>query len=54
MDKLTKSQQRLLIEHMKQYEDDSWEEHVLWARNRLGAILTPDECCKLYMESIFR
>jgi hypothetical protein len=53
MEKLTESQKKLLVEYMKDHEDFSWNQHSAWATSTFRVIITPDECNKLFIQSMF-
>ena len=53
MEKLTESQKKLLVEYMNDHDGRSWDEHAQWAQATFRVAVTPDECNKLFMESMF-
>lgn len=53
MNNLDENQKKALITHMNQNEDDNWVQHANWVWWMFGVRITPDECAKLMMESIF-
>ena len=53
MDKLTEQQKKLLVEYMNDHDGFSWNQHSAWASSMFRVIVTPEECSKLFMESMF-
>lgn len=53
MDKLTKEQRERFVKWMNQHEDDGWPAHAAWAKRQFGVDLTAEECCRIYMDSVF-
>lgn len=53
METLSEAQRTALIEHMKEQEDATWSEHALWALRVLKIAISPQDCAKLFMQSMF-
>ena len=53
MEKLTDSQKKLLVEYMNDHDGLSWNQHSAWATSTFRVIITPDECNKLFIQSMF-
>lgn len=53
MDKLTEQQKKLLVEYMNDHDGHSWEHHAQWATSTFRVTVTPVECNKLFMDSMF-
>ena len=46
--KLTSQQRLELIEHMEQFDNDSYDIHGLWAWNNFDVFVTAEECRGLF------
>ncbi len=53
MDELTEQQKKLLVEYMNDHDGLSWDQHSAWASSVFRVEITPEECSKLFMESMF-
>lgn len=50
---MNNEQEKALIRHMNQNDNDSFEMHAEWASLLFGFTVTPTQCRDLFMASLF-
>lgn len=53
MEQLTDQDKKKLIDHMNQFENETWIDHAHWAWENLGIRITPNDCARLMIHSMF-